>query len=471
MKSGFDFRWILVLVCALSAAILFFGCGSGGGGDDDDTDDDTDDDDTDDDDLPPGCTDEDGDEYSPDGGDCGPIDCDDNDPNTHPDADELCDGKDNNCDDKIESECWQIVSVDSAGKSGKHSSIAFGPNDNPAVAYIDSEAEALKLAYFDGSDWNVETVVSENKPNYPSLKIGSDGTYYIAYTIKEGLVIKNPIVYLAYGTPSKGWTKERVKGSDFLTMTKDYPSLLLSPQGEPLVFFYDSAISGEHGLVLAKKSGGAWSYSQIDEGAYVAYYDTGARIYAAAAPDGTVGVAYQDTRSETDPYGNYIYYYDLKYASSTNLSTWTVELVHSFGQADAITGGWSALAFLPSTNQPVISFMYGLGAPSSPGMATKEGATWSAYSLDLGFGVGEWPAIAAVGNHAYFVYFKIDDVDLALCDFDMLNLTGECEVIDGEGNAGKWPSIALNSLQDPAISYYDLTNTALKVAWYRRFSK
>jgi hypothetical protein len=42
--------------------------------------------------------DADGDGFSTAGGICGPIDCDDNDPNVYPGASEICDGKDSNCD-------------------------------------------------------------------------------------------------------------------------------------------------------------------------------------------------------------------------------------------------------------------------------------------------------------------------------------------------------------------------------------
>ena len=48
------------------------------------------------------CTDEDDDGYSPDGGDCGLVDCNDNDPNIYPGAQEVCDGKDNDCDGQID---------------------------------------------------------------------------------------------------------------------------------------------------------------------------------------------------------------------------------------------------------------------------------------------------------------------------------------------------------------------------------
>ncbi len=45
----------------------------------------------------PDCTDKDKDGYAVEGGSCGPVDCDDNNPVTYPGAQEICDGKDNNC--------------------------------------------------------------------------------------------------------------------------------------------------------------------------------------------------------------------------------------------------------------------------------------------------------------------------------------------------------------------------------------
>jgi formylglycine-generating enzyme required for sulfatase activity len=51
---------------------------------------------------PVSCTDADDDGYAAEGGECGPVDCDDNNTAMNPGEDELCDGLDNDCDDVVD---------------------------------------------------------------------------------------------------------------------------------------------------------------------------------------------------------------------------------------------------------------------------------------------------------------------------------------------------------------------------------
>jgi hypothetical protein len=70
----------------------------------------------------PVCTDEDGDGFSPEGGICGAIDCDDTNPAVHPGNIEICDnGIDDNCNGRIDSEnpaCGGLMNVIVIGWDG-----------------------------------------------------------------------------------------------------------------------------------------------------------------------------------------------------------------------------------------------------------------------------------------------------------------------------------------------------------------
>jgi len=81
------------------------------------------------------CTDKDGDGYAMEGDVCGAIDCNDDDPNISPAAAELCDGIDNNCDGQIDEGCPTCTDKDGDGYAVEGGSCgAIDCNDNdPAI--------------------------------------------------------------------------------------------------------------------------------------------------------------------------------------------------------------------------------------------------------------------------------------------------------------------------------------------------
>ena len=53
---------------------------------------------------------------------------------------------------------WDTETVDSAGDIGARTSLAFDASGNPAISYEDRGNHDLKYANWDGSCWEIETV-------------------------------------------------------------------------------------------------------------------------------------------------------------------------------------------------------------------------------------------------------------------------------------------------------------------------
>ncbi|BCR06898.1 hypothetical protein DESUT3_39670 [Desulfuromonas versatilis] len=90
---------------------------------------------------PPACTDADQDGFAAEGGNCGPMDCNDNDPAVNPGAAERCtDGVDNNCDGKIDGQDAQACAPQPTCTDGDNDGFFAQAGCNTAQDCADSNA-------------------------------------------------------------------------------------------------------------------------------------------------------------------------------------------------------------------------------------------------------------------------------------------------------------------------------------------
>jgi len=131
--------------------------------------------------CPPVCTDSDGDTYAVEGGDCGPVDCDDSDAAINPGAAEICgDGIDNTCDGVIDEGCIaEPVCTDNDGDT-----FAVEGGDCGAVDCDDTDAAVNPSAgedCTDGIDNNCNGLVDAldgSATNCPAVCTDDDGDGY-----------------------------------------------------------------------------------------------------------------------------------------------------------------------------------------------------------------------------------------------------------------------------------------------------
>ena len=100
------------------------------------------------------CTDADEDGYSVEGGNCGPADCDDTDFNVNPEASEICDGIDNNCNNEIDEGVTIVFYADIDGDG-------YGNLANAVEACTIPEGDVTNNADCDDTDPEINPVVTE----------------------------------------------------------------------------------------------------------------------------------------------------------------------------------------------------------------------------------------------------------------------------------------------------------------------
>jgi hypothetical protein len=114
------------------------------------------------------CTDTDGDCFAVEGGNCGEVDCDDNDANVYPNGEEICaDGIDNNCDGLVDDDCPVDLDFDGylePDDCNDRDPLVY-PGANEICDTVDNNCNGLIDEDFDGDGYGpCENDCNENDP-------------------------------------------------------------------------------------------------------------------------------------------------------------------------------------------------------------------------------------------------------------------------------------------------------------------
>ncbi|MET4576947.1 IPTL-CTERM sorting domain-containing protein [Ottowia thiooxydans] len=190
---------------------------------------------------------------------------------------------------------WEAVgAVGFSARPASHTSLSFGPDGSPYVAYVDAaNGDSANVMRLDstGTVWEVVGApgFSAGGAPYTSLSFGADGKPYVAYQDAAN-GYKASVMRLN----STGTAWEVVGMPGFSAGEAYYTSLSFSPgpDGKPYLAYMDNANGNKASVMRLNSAGTAW------EAVGVAGYSAGGANDPSLAfgpgPDGKPYVAYQD---------------------------------------------------------------------------------------------------------------------------------------------------------------------------------
>ena len=153
---------------------------------------------------------------------------------------------------------WSVTTVDSTGSTGFDPSIAIDSSDQPRISYqymtTDGSVANLKYASYNGATWSTQIVDSNGRVgSYTSLAFDSNDYPHISYHASENFTLKHAF------NDGSGWAIETV---DTDSMTGQYTSIAIDSNDLPHISYYNASNAD---LMYAFNDGSNWSIEIVDE--------------------------------------------------------------------------------------------------------------------------------------------------------------------------------------------------------------
>ncbi len=273
---------------------------------------------------------------------------------------------------------------------------------------------------------------------YASSIVETDGTFHVAYKTLTGVGGK---LMHAWKTATGCWNTETVDES--IDNIGAYTDMDIDSNGTLHISYYDETNGS---IRHAYGTSGSWSYESAATGVSTSLSSTGIAVSTA----GIVHITFKGNSGLIHAYKN------------SSSSAWQTEtVVASMGQAAKI-----------DTAGTTVYIAYHTSSAGGVDVISKEegGSTWTAETIDSNQ-VGLFLDFHIQGTtwETYFMisYFDSENDRLKMAWKSSVG-TWSVEVVDDDGTVGWYTSIDSSGYPAPIemhISYYDLTNGALKHAW------
>ena len=185
---------------------------------------------------------------------------------------------------------WNIQTVDAAGG---FTSIAMDVNDYPHISYYAVQnGNDLKYASWTGSSWSIQTIDSNAYVGeFTSLKLDSSGNPHISYWDFGKNFTNEDLKVASYD--STGWNIQTV---DSVGEVGKFSSLDLDKEGNTHISYYDS---GNGDLKYAVSTGSSWNIQVVDSNG-----DVGTDTSLALDSNGNPHISYTDNTNHVLKYAS-----------------------------------------------------------------------------------------------------------------------------------------------------------------------
>lgn len=340
---------------------------------------------------------------------------------------------------------WQLEVVEGGdGRNlGKFSSLFIDNHDNLHVGYFDETRQALRYGFRAASSKRWDIMEVDASGGFESLAVDAEGHPHFAYAGPS----ESGLRYAFWD--GKKWNKQ----------TLDYEHInffnfiRIGPNGQPRISYYhrlhkDGSYANH--LKYAYMDGGIWYTETVD-----ARSATGKFNSLALDHQGMPHIAYSDVDA-----GNLLY-------ASWDGSEWHF----SAPDTHELSGGWTGLGAsieLDPAGNPHIAYFDVAHRRVKYASWTPQGG-WKSEAVDNITGKAdniERVSLKFDSKHRPHVAYW--DSGMGVLRYAMLTPKGwKAETVDPGNNVGLYPSLAIDSHDDIYITYYDMTNGALRLAHKR----